>query len=209
MTLLPSLDEINARLHELSSAGVAIGYRFIDGAPQESFFSYSQEWLTHYETEGLIQADPTIIFGFSTTGQRTWRELASDGFDTAVFKAARSFGIANGTVFALRVNGAKTIASISHDGDALPEDVISEAGKLLALGAMATEQKHPRQRYELKPDQRYLIKMILDGASDEDICGHFGFDPRTLRRRKDALVTATEATSLPVAIHHLHEAGIL
>lgn len=209
MTTLLSLDQINARLHDLSSAGVAIGYRFIDGAPHGSFFSYSQDWLTHYETEGLIQADPTIIYGFSTTGRRTWAELAADGFDNKVFDAARTFGISNGTVFALRVNGAKTIASISHDGASLDEAAIREAQQLLALGAMIVEQEHPRERYKLTADQRFLIKLILDGASDDDICGYFGFDPRTLRRRKDAVMKVTGATSLPVAIHRLHEAGIL
>lgn len=209
MATPPTLDAIKRRLHELSHRGLAVGFSFQDDVPSERFYSYDQAWLNHYQANGLIERDPTIIFGFSTNGVRSWRELEADGFDNHIFEEARKFGIENGTAFALRVNGSKTIASVSHEKSDLDEATRMEIYTLLASGTMLVDAKRDVKPLEFDEEQKAFITYILQGRSDEDICDLLGVPARTLRYRRSAMIKQAGATSLPHLIHILHVRGVL
>lgn len=203
------LDAIKRRLHELSHRGMAVGFSFQDDVPSERFYTYDQAWLTHYQSNGLVERDPTIIFGFNTNGVRSWRELEADGFDNFIFEEARKFGIENGTAFSLRVNGSKTIASVSHEKAEMEEAARLEVYALLASGTVIVDAKRDAPPVRFDEEQKALITYILQGRSDEEICERLGVPARTLRYRRSALIKQAGASSLAHLIHVLHVRGLL
>ncbi|WP_340107771.1 helix-turn-helix transcriptional regulator [Pikeienuella sp. HZG-20] len=209
MTTSLTLDSIKRRLHAISHRGMAVGFSFQDDVPGERFYTYDQAWLNHYQTNGLVERDPTIIFGFSTNGVRSWRELEADGFDTYVFEEARKFGIENGTAFSLRVNGSKTIASVSHESAEMEEEAKLEVYSLLASGTVIVDSKRGAPTLRFDEEQKALIAYILQGRSDDEICKMLGIPARTFRYRRSSIIKQAGASSLPHLIHILHVHGVL
>lgn len=188
---------------------MAVGFSFQDDVPSERFYTYDQAWLNHYQANGLVERDPTIIFGFSTNGVRSWNELEADGFDNHIFEEARKFGIENGTAFSLRVNGSKTIASISHESAELEEGARLEVYSLLASGTIIVDAKRNGPVLHFDEEQKALIAYILQGRSDDEICEMLGTPARTFRYRRSAMIKQAGASSLPHLIHILHIHGLL
>lgn len=209
MSDAPVLDDISNEIHAISDHGVAIGYAFLDGRPSRVFYSYAQDWLTHYQESNLIARDPTILYGFSTNGSRTWRELAADGFDAETFTEAAKFGIMNGTAFAIRVNGAKTVASVSHDSERLPDKQIQQITGLLAHGTVLAMSASLSERFQLDTIDKEYIRLLIDGYEEGEIAEALDLNIRQTRYRRGKIVKASDSKTISQAIYKIYAAGVL
>ena len=75
---MSSRADINAGLHKLGKlapAGYFVGLHIRFAAPLMQFQTYPQEWSDFYSQNGYALRDPTIAWGFSTTGACRWSSL--------------------------------------------------------------------------------------------------------------------------------------
>lgn len=101
------------KLSALSPAGYFVGLHIRFAAPLISFQSYDQKWLDHYTQQAYALRDPTIAWGFNTTGACRWSDFGiPDMF--GILEQARSFGLVYGVTVSCGPIGSRTIASFSR-----------------------------------------------------------------------------------------------
>lgn len=101
------------RLSALSPAGYFVGLHIRFAAPLISFQSYDQSWLDHYTQQAYALRDPTIAWGFSTTGASRWSDFGiPDMF--GILEQARSYGLVYGLTVSCGPIASRTIASFSR-----------------------------------------------------------------------------------------------
>ena len=75
---MSSRAEINAalaKLKKLAPAGYFVGLHIRFAAPLMQFQTYNKEWSNRYAERAYALRDPTIAWGFSTTGACRWSVL--------------------------------------------------------------------------------------------------------------------------------------
>ncbi|MBC7676607.1 MAG: autoinducer binding domain-containing protein [Rhodoferax sp.] len=107
---------IDAELHRLSMlapAGYFIGLHIRFAAPLVSFQTYDQSWLDHYTQQAYALRDPTIAWGFSSTGACRWTDFGiPDMF--GILEKARSYGLVYGLTVSCGPIASRSIASFSR-----------------------------------------------------------------------------------------------
>ncbi|TDX31255.1 LuxR family transcriptional regulator [Rhodovulum visakhapatnamense] len=90
---------------------VALHIRFT--RPLVMYRTYPQAWCDHYDLNGLVVSDPSVRWGFCTTGAIHWDDPALDD-PVGVFAAARSFGVANGVTVSVGPATSRSLAGLSR-----------------------------------------------------------------------------------------------
>ena len=125
MSMNSGLDFALHKLSLLSPAGYFVGLHIRFAAPLISFQTYDQAWLDHYTQQAYALRDPTIAWGFSTTGYSRWSDFTiPDHF--GILEKAKSYGLIYGATVACGPISSRTIASFSR-GDREFEDAELEA----------------------------------------------------------------------------------
>ena len=83
-----------ARLQKLAPKGYYIGLHIRFAAPIMQFQTYPAAWIENYASNGYALRDPTIAWGFSTTGAIRWSMLVAVW--KLRFPSSRSFVTKNG-----------------------------------------------------------------------------------------------------------------
>ena len=101
------------KLGQLAPAGYFVGLHIRFAAPLISFQSYDQAWLDHYTREAYALRDPTIAWGFSTTGACRWRDFnIPDPF--GILTQASKHGLVYGMTVSCGPISSRTIASFAR-----------------------------------------------------------------------------------------------
>ena len=113
MIVNTGLDFELRKLSAVSPAGYFVGLHIRFAAPLISFQTYDQRWLDHYTQQAYALRDPTIAWGFSSTGACRWSEFGiPDMF--GILEMARSYGLVYGLTVSCGPIASRTIASFSR-----------------------------------------------------------------------------------------------
>lgn len=131
-----SRSEINGRLHQLgklATAGYYIGLHIRLAAPLLQFQTYSEKWSTHYLKSGYTLRDPTIAWGFSTTGACRWSELpVPDPFN--ILKDAAAHGLCFGLTVSHGPLTSRSITSFARvDREFTDQEIVQIPGLVQQL----------------------------------------------------------------------------
>ncbi|MDM7458021.1 MAG: autoinducer binding domain-containing protein [Paracoccus sp. (in: a-proteobacteria)] len=125
---MSSRADINARLKKLgriSRTGYFVGLHIRFAAPLMQFQTYPESWSEFYSENGYALRDPTIAWGFSTTGACRWSALPIPDPFNILDAAAR-----HGLIFGLTVShgpiSSRTIASFARDDREFADEEIAE-----------------------------------------------------------------------------------
>ena len=124
---------IAALLHDLdlhSPAGFAIALHIRFSAPRYMFQTYAKRWLDHYDSAGLLVADPVVGWGMQNVGCITWAELESiDSLN--VMGQAKDFGLMNGVAISIFSSGTRSIGGFARADRDFERAEIAEMERLL------------------------------------------------------------------------------
>ncbi|MCA0905152.1 LuxR family transcriptional regulator [Ruegeria marisrubri] len=168
------------KLHDIADDGVAIGFGFgQNGQPGEHFCTYSQAWQDHYWSNGLIYKDPVIAFGATNLGVLRWSDAEDSGPDNAVFQA-RDFGMKDGLVISVQVDGERAIAGLATASRPSDADISEARAIVAALQAI----KAGEPKISLTPRQKDILRLIADGASAASAAHELKIDESTVNFHK-------------------------
>ena len=125
---MSSRADINAGLRKLGKIDqgghfVVLHIRF--AAPLMQFQTYPEKWSEFYSHNGYALRDPTIAWGFSTTGACRWSALPiPDPFN--ILKDAADHGLTFGVTVSHGPISSRTIASFARDDREFTDDEIAE-----------------------------------------------------------------------------------
>jgi LuxR family transcriptional regulator len=92
--------EIKNQLQLLVAGGdwmFAVGLRIRFNHPSLLYQTYPEAWVAYYAQNGLLFADPAVLWGMTNIGICDWTEL--EAIDQAgVLRQARDFGLVHGVV---------------------------------------------------------------------------------------------------------------
>lgn len=130
---MSSRADINARLKKLdriARTGYFVGLHIRFAAPLMQFQTYPESWSEFYSQNGYALRDPTIAWGFSTTGACRWSALPIPDPFNILDAAAR-----HGLIFGLTVShgpiSSRTIASFAREDREFTDDEIAEIETLV------------------------------------------------------------------------------
>lgn len=190
-------------LSRFSDFGCAIGVLFDNGHPKYSHFTYPPQFLEAYHEKDMALRDATLRFGLTSNGRISWSKLEAEGWETASFELARSFGIEDGTCFALEIEGRKTIASISHRRGSPPSDgSLDRCMDALSLATLSSIEE--RRCLTLSQGTLDYLAAISKGGKLSDVASSLGLTYSGARARRinalDEIGAKTDAQAVVIAI---------
>jgi LuxR family transcriptional regulator len=119
---MPKRSRINDQLQRLVAAAdwtFAIGLRIRFNHPTLLYQTYPEAWVAHYAQNGLLFADPTVMWGMTNTGICDWRDL--EALDSAgVLRQARDFGLVHGIVVSIGDVTQRSCGFFAHHDQPIP-----------------------------------------------------------------------------------------
>ncbi|BAQ70627.1 autoinducer binding domain-containing protein [Rhodovulum sulfidophilum] len=164
-------------LDALAPQGYNIGLHIRFTSPLIAFQTYAAEWLAHYTEHGYLLRDPTVAWGFSTTGATRWsNDRIPDPF--GIFLNAARFGLKYGATISWGPIASRTIASVAR-ADREFED--AEIAQVEALVRRLHDMTEPPQ--ELTKAQIEALKCIADGDRHAAAACKLGISESALKAR--------------------------
>jgi len=181
-------------LETMAPMGYNIGLHIRFTSPLMTFQTYDQEWLNHYTEHGYVLRDPTVAWGFATTGATRWsNRKIPDPF--GIFKDAARFGLKYGATISCGPITSRTIASVAR-ADREFED--AEIEKIEALVRRLHDMTEPPQ--ELTKAQVEALRCIAEGDRYAAAACKLGISESALKARlasaRDRLMARTTAEAI-------------
>ena len=140
---MSSRADINAglrKLGKLAPAGYFVGLHIRFAAPLMQFQTYPEVWSEFDSQNGYALRDPTIAWGFSTTGACRWSSLPiPDPF--SILKDAANHGLTFGLTVSYGPINSRTIASFARDDREFTDAEIAEIARRTARWQAPTEPR--------------------------------------------------------------------
>lgn len=194
MALHVEINQTLDRLKEIAPKGFYVGLHIRFAAPILQFQTYPQEWVDHYGANGYTLRDPTIAWGFSTTGACRWSCLPiPDPFD--ILGAAAKFGLVYGMTCSFGAVDSRTIASFASDTREFTDDEIRRICE-------AVEHLHilSKPPHSLTKAQREALLCIAEGDRYAAAAAKLGISESAFKARlisvRDRLMARTTAEAL-------------
>ena len=127
-----------SRLNGLCPTGYAIALHIRYTTPQLLFQTYPKEWIDIYSEKGLVLKDPTVLWGFTNTGNKLWSSL-KDLDSEDVLGQASKYGLKFGFTFALDIGDSKTISSFARPDREFNDDEIKALSQVVTELHQATD----------------------------------------------------------------------
>jgi LuxR family transcriptional regulator len=125
---MSSRADINAglgKLGRIAQTGYFVGLHIRFAAPLMQFQTYPESWSEFYSTNGYALRDPTIAWGFSTTGACRWSALPiPDPFN--ILREAANHGLTFGLTVSHGPISSRTIASFARSDRELTDGEIED-----------------------------------------------------------------------------------
>ncbi|ARE39497.1 DNA-binding HTH domain-containing protein [Rhodovulum sp. P5] len=174
--------------------GYHIGLHIRVTSPIMTFQTYDQEWLNHYTEHGYVLRDPTVAWGFATTGATRWsNQKIPDPF--GIFADAARFGLKYGATISCGPITSRTIASVAR-ADREFED--SEIEMIEALVRRLHDMTEPPQK--LTKAQVEALRCIAEGDRHAAAACKLGISESALKARlasaRDRLMARTTAEAI-------------
>lgn len=197
---------IDLHLHELARVapnGYYVGLHIRLAAPLMSFMTYPQAWADHYTEQAFALRDPTIAWGFSTTGAVRWSEMTiPDPFGILV--QAANHGLRYGVTLSCGPISSRTIASVAR-GDR--EFSLAEIAKVQTLVRQLHEMTEPPEF--LTKAQIEALRLIAAGDRHAAAAAKLGISESALKARLLAARERLMARTMAEAIQRAKDTRLL
>lgn len=194
---MSSRAEINAalsRLNKMAPMGYYIGLHIRFAAPIMRFQTYPDNWSERYTANAYALRDPTIAWGFSTTGAVRWSAMPiPDPF--GILADAASHGLHYGLTLSWGPIKSRTIASFSHDTREFKDDEIETISTLVRRLHDISEPPE-----SLTKAQQEALQCIAEGDRHAAAAAKLGITESAFKARlisaRERLMAKTTAEAL-------------
>ncbi|MCQ0970930.1 autoinducer binding domain-containing protein [Paracoccus sp. TK19116] len=189
--------DINASLHKLgklSPKGYYLGLHIRFAAPLIQHQTYAQEWSDFYSANGYALRDPTIAWGFSTTGACRWSALPiPDPFN--ILQDAADHGLTYGLTVSNGPIASRTIASFARADREFKDDEIADITATIRRLHDVTEPPESLTRA-----QKEALRCIAEGDRHAAAAAKLGITESAFKARlisvRERLMARTTAEAL-------------
>ena len=194
---MSSRAEINAtlaRLRKLAPMGYFMGLHIRFAAPIMQFQTYPPGWIEHYASNAYALRDPTIAWGFSTTGATRWSAMPIPDPFGIMAEAAR-FGLIYGIAVSCGPIRSRTIAACAHDTREFTNDEIEKISTMIRRLHDITEPPE-----SLTKAQQEALRCIAEGDRHAAAAAKLGITESAFKARlisaRERLMAKTTAEAL-------------
>lgn len=197
---MPAQVEFNAaqaKLKKLAPVGYFLGLHIRYAAPLLHFSTYPAAWTEHYASHGYALRDPTIAWGFSTTGAIRWSAMPiPDPF--GILRDAASYGLKYGLAVSCGPIHSRTITGFAHDKREFADDEIEVISALVRRLHDITEPPA-----SLTKAQQEALRCIAEGDRHAAAAAKLGITESAFKARlisaRERLLARTTAEALQKA----------
>ncbi|MDO5703524.1 MAG: autoinducer binding domain-containing protein [Paracoccus sp. (in: a-proteobacteria)] len=182
------------KLGRLSPKGFYLGLHIRFAAPLIQQTTYPEEWSDFYSANAYALRDPTIAWGFSTTGACRWSALPiPDPFN--ILKDAADHGLAFGLTVSYGPITSRTIASFARGDREFSDDEIAEVSATIRRLHEISEPPA-----SLTKAQKDALRCIADGDRHAAAAAKLGITESAFKARlisvRERLMARTTAEAL-------------
>jgi LuxR family transcriptional regulator len=203
---MSSRADINAglrRLAKIAKSGYFVGMHIRFAAPLMQFQTYAEEWSEFYSQNGYALRDPTIAWGFSTTGACRWSALPIPDPFNILADAAR-----HGLTFGLTVShgpiNSRTIASFARDDREFTDAEIAEVQTTVRQLHDITEPPE-----SLTKAQKEALRCIAEGDRHAAAAAKLGITESAFKARLISVRERLKARTTAEALQRAKEYRLL
>ncbi|MBT0955784.1 autoinducer binding domain-containing protein [Alphaproteobacteria bacterium KMM 3653] len=168
-----------------------------------NFHTYDNTWLEHYTSQAYAMRDPTIAWGFSTTGETRWSDLQSlDPF--GIFDDAARFGLVYGVSLSHGPISSRSIVSAARDDREFSDDEISTMRDIVHRLHNLTEPPE-----SLTKAQTDALRLIAEGDRHTAAAAKLNISESALKARLTAARERLLARTTAEAIQRAKEYRLL
>ena len=194
---MSSRADINAGLNKLGRAaprGYYLGLHIRFAAPLIQHQTYPSEWSDFYSANAYALRDPTIAWGFSTTGACRWSALPiPDPFN--ILKDAADYGLVFGLTVSFGPISSRTIGSFARSDREFTDDEIAEISATVRRLHEITEPPE-----SLTKAQKEALRCIAEGDRHAAAAAKLGITESAFKARlisvRERLMARTTAEAL-------------
>lgn len=194
---MPASAELSAaqdKLGKLAPMGYFLGLHIRYAAPLLHYSTYPVAWTEHYASNGYALRDPTIAWGFSTTGAIRWSVLPiPDPF--GILRDAATFGLKYGLAVSCGPINSRTITGFAHDRREFTDDEIETISALVRRLHDLTEPPA-----SLTKAQQEALRCIAEGDRHAAAAAKLGITESAFKARlisaRERLMARTTAEAL-------------
>lgn len=188
------INAILARMRKLAPSGYFVGMHIRFAAPLMQFQTYPKGWSDHYSANAYALRDPTIAWGFSTTGATRWSTMPiPDPF--GIMKDAASFGLTYGITVSCGPIKSRTISSFAHNAREFTDDEIETISANVRRLHDITEPPE-----SLTKAQQEALRCIAEGDRHAAAAAKLGITESAFKARlisaRERLMAKTTAEAL-------------
>lgn len=203
---MSSRADINAGLRKLGKiarSGYFVGLHIRFAAPLMQFQTYSAEWADFYSQNGYALRDPTIAWGFSTTGACRWSALPiPDPFN--ILAEAAGHGLTYGLTVSHGPITSRTIASFARDDRELIDAEIAEIEAVIRRLHDVTEPPA-----SLTKAQKEALRCIAEGDRHAAAAAKLGITESAFKARLISVRERLNARTTAEALQRAKEYRLL
>lgn len=182
------------KLGRLAPKGFYLGLHIRFAAPLIQHTTYPADWSDFYSANAYALRDPTIAWGFSTTGACRWSALPiPDPFN--ILKDAADYGLAFGLTVSFGLINSRTIASFARSDREFTDDEIAEISAMIRRLHEITEPPE-----SLTKAQKDALRCIAEGDRHAAAAAKLGITESAFKARlisvRERLMARTTAEAL-------------
>lgn len=203
---MSSRADINAGLQKLgriAPAGYFVGLHIRFAAPLMQFQTYAEEWADFYSRNGYALRDPTIAWGFSTTGACRWSALPiPDPFN--ILQDAADHGLIFGLTVSHGPIASRTIASFARDDREFTDVEIEQISSTVRQLHDITEPPE-----SLTKAQKDALRCIAEGDRHAAAAAKLGITESAFKARLISVRERLKARTTAEALQRAKEYRLL
>lgn len=190
-------------LTQLAPSGYYVGVHIRLAAPLMTFMTYSQDWIDHYTNQAFAMRDPTIAWGFATTGATRWSEMQiPDPF--GILDQAAGHGLKYGLTLSCGLISSRTIASVARSDREFDDE---EMARILSVIERLHEMTEPPE--SLTKAQIEALRLIAAGDRHAAAAAKLGISESALKARLVSARQRLMARTLAEAIQRAKDSRLL
>ncbi|WP_378946314.1 autoinducer binding domain-containing protein [Paracoccus sp. R86501] len=192
-----------AKLGKLAQSGYFVGLHIRFAAPLMQFQTYSEEWSEFYSQNGYALRDPTIAWGFSTTGACRWSALPiPDPFN--ILREAANHGLTYGLTVSNGPISSRTIASFGRADREFTTDEIEQISVTIKRLHEITEPPA-----SLTKAQKEALRCIAQGDRHAAAAAKLGITESAFKARLISVRERLKARTTAEALQRAKEYRLL
>lgn len=192
-----------AKLGKLAQSGYFVGLHIRFAAPLMQFQTYSEEWSEFYSQNGYALRDPTIAWGFSTTGACRWSALPiPDPFN--ILREAANHGLTYGLTVSNGPISSRTIASFGRADREFTDDEIEQISVTIKRLHEITEPPA-----SLTKAQKEALRCIAQGDRHAAAAAKLGITESAFKARLISVRERLKARTTAEALQRAKEYRLL